>query len=469
MRRTLQHALILLLPLAFAAQAQAGIVYVPYPGSVEIGGVRYETQIWASNTDQQEIRRIEHLFIRSLTDGTDREQQEPTVVRLPAGTTARLSVGEATSGLVEIFATPQVVVSARMVETVDGKTGPLAGSRLPVISSDNVADADATLSLQGWERIEGRVSTTFNLANLGNESTQCAVDVYRADGSEIRPTALIRVPPRSHVEFPSALGILKAGDIRDVRSEVTCDQSFYTWATVLYAEPSDAVLIEPSASGLSTLTRPVDPGDFVFLDTLSWTNTHNVRNGPHKNVSGWDPHAGRNGIGGYKKIEINGTAYEHGISWFPGWDDSWVDWTLDGRYQRFTATVRVDDEKTAEYEWGVVNRSTGEFIDLKRPAGGFRAAESNNQFRIGAGASIRIYGDGQLLFESGEFYAYGPAIQVDVDVTGVKVLRILLEPDHHEQAKAPHRNGLASTPALVKRCSWFDLIDVADAKLFPAN
>ncbi|MGD2113893.1 MAG: NPCBM/NEW2 domain-containing protein [Acidobacteriota bacterium] len=477
MRRTLRYALILFIPLfVLAAAAEAGVVYVPYPGPVEIGGVEYETQIWASNTDDQTIRRIEHLFLRSLSDGTDREDDQPTVVRIPPGVTTRLRIAEPSSGMIEILAAPQVVINARLVRTIPGSNHPPSGAQLPVISSENAAEAGQTLHLQGWERIEDLISSNLGIVNLGDDQVQCEVSVFRADSSQIASTALVRFNARSHVQYRRALAILQAGEVQDVRGEVTCDQPFYAYASVFYdrlpdeaTAPTDVVFIEPSATGGSALNRPVDEGDFVYLDELAWSDTRNIRNGPHKNVSGWDPHAGNHGVGGYKKIEINGVEYDHGISWFPGWGDSWVAWRLDGAYQRFTATVRVDDEKTGEYEWGVVNRSTGEFLDLKRPAGGFRAPETSNQFRIGAGASIRIYGDGQLLFESGEFYAYGPAVQVDVDVTGVQVLRIELEPDHHELAEAPHRNGHPSTPALVKRCSWFDLIDLADAKLFNAN
>lgn len=475
MRNRFKYASLFLLLLALAVQARAGTVYVPYLGPVEIGGVEYETQIWVSNSDPDELRNIQHFFIPSRADGTEREEA-PSVVWIAPGATTRLAVREPRTGVLEISAAPQVVIEARLVRSIPGFAGPPSGSELPVISSSNAAEAGETLHLQGWERMESLIWTNVGVVNLGDDEIECDIDVYRADSSQIASTATIGFAPRSHVQFDEALEILEAGDSRDVRGEFTCDQPFYVYAVILYdrltgdiTTPTDVVFVEPSASGRSELRRPVDKGEFVYLDELDWVETFNVRNGPHKNVSGWDPHAGTNGFGGYKKIEINGTQFDHGVSWFPGWSDSWVAWRLNGEFQRFTATVRIDDEKTGEYEWGLVDRDTGRFIDLVRPPGGFRAQETHSNFRIGAGASIRIYGDGQLLFESQEFYAYGPAVQVDVDLTGVGVLRIELEPDHHELAEAPHRAGLTSTPALVKKVSWFDLIDVADAKLFPAN
>ena len=462
-------ALLLCLPLALAAEASAGTLYVPYPGAVQIGDVEYEAQIWASNTDESTNRRIEHFFVPSLLDGTDREDQAPTVVRIPAGRTIRLRVEEQTSGLVEILAAPQVVVTARLVRQTAQAAGPLRGVQLPVVSSDTVVEGGTAAHLQGWERSEAATLTNVGILNLGDEAAQCEVRVFRADSSQIASTALISLRALTHVQFDEALETLQAGEVKDVRGEVVCDQPFYPYASVYYQDPAGIVFIAPSASGASELVRPGDEPKFTYLDELDWSEKFNIRNGPHKNVSGWEPHAGQHGIGGYKAIEINGTQYEHGISWFPGWSDSWVAWRLNGEYSRFTATVRIDDEKHGEYEWARVDRKTGKFIELKRPPGGFRAKEKHNQFRVSAGARIRIYGDGELLFESQEFYAYGPAIEVDVDVTGVQVLRVELEPDHSEQAGAPHRAGLKSTPALVRLCSWFDLIDLADAKLFEAD
>lgn len=477
MRSTCKYALLLLIPLALAVpaqQAQAGVVYVPYPGPVEIAGVQYETQIWVSNIDEEKFRRIEYLLIQSRKNGTERKDG-PTLVRIPPGVTTRLGISENVKGMVEIFAAPQVAINARLVRSVAvAGAKPGSGAQLPVVSSENLAAAGETIHLQGWERTEDLVHSNLGILNLGDSEIHCEIGVFRADGSQIASTALIRFNARSHVQYDEALGILEAGNVRDVRGEVTCDQEFYAYVSIFYDHldpelPTDVVFVEPSASGRSELRRPVDEGDFIYLDEMNWSQTSNVRNGPHKNASGWDPHAGKHGIGGYKKIEINGTTYEHGISWFPGWNDSWVAWRLDGEYQRFTATVRIDDEKTGEYEWALVDRSTGKFIDLVRPPGGYGARETSTNFRVGAAASIRIYGDGQLLFESGEFYAYGPAVEVDVDVTGVKVLRVELEADGHERANAPQRAGLPSPPALVRVCTWFDLIDLADAKLFPVN
>ena len=59
--------------------------------------------------------------------------------------------------------------------------------------------------------------------------------------------------------------------------------------------------------------------------------------------------------------------------------------------------------------------------------------------------------------------------QVDVDITGVQQLDLSLLGGHSEQANAPHRAGLTSTPARVETNTFHDLIDLAAAKLILNN
>jgi len=468
MRRTLNLAFALILPFILTIPAWAGTVYVPYVGPLEIGGVQYETQIWASNTDFELPRRIEHDFIPALSDGTERTG-EPTLVRLRPGFTTRLRVSEQKAGLVEIFATPHVAITARLVRADADLGNPTVGAQLPVISSDNIVPALEMATIQGWEGIDGRLSSNLNLVNMGTEPTRCQASVYHANGILLSPTALISLQPLTMAQFESVLQLLGAGNARDVRAEISCDQPFYAFGSLYQVDPVGAVFIPPSASGMSDLVRPGDEEKFVYLSDLDWSGVSNLTNGPFRDRTGTDPHNPAGPRFGYKKLEINGVEYDKGISWQGEWRDSSVEWTLDGQYKRFTSIVRIDDEEKGLYEWGVVDRRTGQFQFIERPPSGFRGGETDTRFRIGAGGRIRIIADGQKIYESSEFYAYGDAVQVDVDVTGVKKMRIEFEPDHSEQANAPHRAGLRSTPAPVLNCPWFDLLNLADAKLYPVN
>lgn len=462
MRCMPQFALAPLLALVLAVPAWAGTVYVPHPGSVQVGGVEYETQVWASNTDGSQKRRLEHFFIPSNADGTERDQG-PVVVRIAPGRTVRLEVEPEGSGLLEIFAAPQVVISARLVEKLPGPA-PLVGTQLPVIDSDNLAEAGETVHLQGWERIQNVISTTLGIALLSEEAGHCTVEVFRADGSQIDTTALLSFEALSHHQFDEALEILKAGDVKDVRSVVSCDQPFFSYVSLYGKDPTGVVFVLPSASGGSDLRRPGEKEEFVYLSDVPWSSTANLEYGPWADRTGVEGGHGTPRRTGYKKIEINGQVYEKGVSWMGLWGDSAVTWNLGGEYRRFTTLVRIDDSGRNLHEWGRID-SEGNILEIPRPV---PPSESPSVFRIGAGGSVRIFGDGQLLYQSPDFYAYGEPLEVDLDVTGVQTLRIVFVPDHVERPDAPHRKGL-SVQRPTKRCPWWDFLVFPDAKLFPAD
>lgn len=467
MTHTTKILTLALLCAALAVPAFAGSVYVPYVDELAIGDAQYRTEVWVTNQDPERIRGFEYYMIRSLADGTQRPTEPVRRVMRP-GLTIRLQVTDG-PGILEIDGPAAIVTSARLVR-VDATGAAQGGTQVPIVSSENLVPAGETAHLQGWERNgNGRV-TNLGLLNLANEQTQCLISAFRSDSSQINQTALVTLPARTHIQYPDALGILGEVDLTDARAEVSCDQPFWAYASVYLPSTGDIVFIGPARTGASELVRPGDEPTFDFLSDLDWTETFNVGYGPYRDASGVDPHRPILPLGGYKPIEINGVVYEKGISFIPDWGDTgWVEWNLDGQYQRLTMTVRMDDEKRDQYEWGVVDRATGRFIRLERPAEGFRARETNSRFRIGAGGSLRIWGDGEILFESGEFYGWGPAVEVDVDVSGVKVMRVEILTAHHEQISAPYRNGLTQAPALVRRCSWFDQVDLADAKLWRSD
>ncbi len=216
---------------------------------------------------------------------------------------------------------------------------------------------------------------------------------------------------------------------------------------------------------------------FDFLSELPWSKTENILSGPHKDRSGWDPHA-TPPRGGYKPIEIAGARFDNGLSWFPDkTSTSFVEWELPKDYKRLTFKVRIDDEKHKQYEWVLVRRRDGEILNAASTArpllpgkrygspeqDDYRPGES--LIRVGGGASLAIYGDEKLLVQTREFYAHGEPEEIDVDVSGVKRLRLELDPVHHELADAPYRQGLTLTPISI-RMRWNDLVDIAEPKLW---
>ncbi len=438
----------------------AETIYVPVVAT-EVGGVAYETRVMISNTGGVD-GQLTTYFIPVNVNGTERDDGAgQDVILLGATTFNTLAEGQGL-GMFEILTEyDRLAIHGRMVGDRDGEV--VLGPEIPAVSLKNSFRANQTAHVQGWERGDNK-TTDFGLLNLSSSANSCLFDLLRADGTAVAGAVPLDFQPLSQGQIPDVLSLLNLTNVADLRLVATCDQPFYPYAVVSDSQTGEVSFVAPSVVSIDGLPNP-GSGDFVYLSDLNWSGTTNIRNGPHKDRSGWDAHAGEFGFGGYKDIEINGVLYNKGVSWFPGWGNSEVRWTLSSQYQRFQATVRIDDEKTGFYEWGLINRSNGNFIRLQRPAGGFRSVESSTNFRIGGGARIKIYGDGTLLFDSPEFYAYGNSIQVDVDVSGVNILKIELIGTHHEQANAPHRNGLSSTPALVRTCTWHDLLNLADAKL----
>ena len=438
----------------------AETIYVPVVAT-QAGNVSYETRVMISNTGAAD-GHLTTYFIPVNTDGATRDDGAgQNIILLGFSTFNTLPDGQGL-GMFEVLTdSDRLAIHGQMVGDRAGEE--IIGPEIPAVSMKNAFRANQTAHVQGWERGGNKV-TDFGLLNLGSTEASCLFDVLRADGSAVVGNVALPFAPLSQGHVPDVLSVLSLANAADLRLVATCDQPFYPYATVSDPQTGEMRFITPSAISADGLPNP-GADEFVYLSDLNWSGTTNIRNGPHKDVSGWDAHASELGIGGYKPIEINGVTYNKGISWFPGWGNSEVRWNLNGQYRRFEAIVRIDDEKTGFYEWGLVNRSTGNFIRLQRPAGGFRAAETSTNFRIGGGARIRIYGDGVQLLDSSEFYSYGNSINVSVDVEGVNVLRVELVATHHEQANAPHRNGLTSTPALVRTCSWHDLLNLADAKL----
>jgi hypothetical protein len=469
MRKLLLLTLVLTLAVT-AAPLYAGTVYVPYAAEVEIGGVFYKTRVWATNNSEGVARRMQFRLIQSEEDGTADPDAGRITVLIEPGATRVVQLGDG-AGLLELSGAPQIVVSARLVPVTTNGAAVADGIQLPIISDRSLRAGGDIVDLQGWLKDGDTTIANLGLVNMGTETSSCEIVLIRQDGLLIGDPAVVTVPPLSQRQFDDVLGLMGEQAVADARGAVSCDQPFYAYASLFKTTDGNVVFIAPSASLESTLDAPSAPppaptGDFDYLSDIPWSNTSNIRSGPHKDRSGWDPHAGSRGVGGYKKIEINGVQYDKGISFFPFWGQSFIEWNLGGNYRRFTMVARIDDEKTGEYEWARVDRATDRFIRLERPSNGFRAPEGNFLIRISGGGTMRVFGDGQLLFDSGEIYSYGPAANVDVDVTGVNTLRVLWDATHHEQAGAPHRSQLPNPPVRVIDCGWHDLLDLADAKLF---
>lgn len=237
------------------AAALAGSVYVPLATDHTIDGVRYQTQVWVTNRDTG-VRQYTTYFILGESDGTDRPENWGSTNGIAAGGTLLLNTvaGSGQTGLLEVSGAPHIVVNARMVATKNGVTG--LGAAMPVISSDNTFGADTTAHLQGWIRSPD-LRTDYGIVNLGHQDSNCSISVFRNDGTQVRSTAIVNMPPLAQRQFDDALTILGELAISAVRSETTCDQPFYTYLRTYNRTTGEVFFTLPSKSlADSTLGLP---------------------------------------------------------------------------------------------------------------------------------------------------------------------------------------------------------------------
>lgn len=264
------------LALAFtlaAAPAFAGTVYVPILSDNGIDGTEYVTRIWLTN-DGSGPQTVETVFLANGSDGTegrDGAGKKPDKVLVRVGDTVVVEVDKG-PGLLEITTggdgAGDLSISAEL--RIPQQSGAKeTHSVVPVITSANAAAAGDTLTLQGLRRTEGGVYTNLLLVNLGQSGAQCSVKALRANGQQIASTALLNLVPLSQFQFDDALNLLGEKQTKDVHMQVDCDQPFFAYLALYEAEGGEALAIQPSATGDSSLARPGDdaptvPGALVF-------------------------------------------------------------------------------------------------------------------------------------------------------------------------------------------------------------
>lgn len=98
------------------------------------------------------------------------------------------------------------------------------------------------------------------MVNLGKQAAQCEVRLFRANGTQIGPTAAISLQPLSLRHFADAVFALGEQRANDARAQVTCNQPFYAFSSLLTGSTGQLVFTAPAQSGASTLTAPGDTG-----------------------------------------------------------------------------------------------------------------------------------------------------------------------------------------------------------------
>jgi hypothetical protein len=241
--------------LGSAGAAFAGTVYVPVPDPVGSAGSTHVVQVWISNTGTVQ-RPYAATLLKAESDGMQRASKA-TETPIPAGRTTLLGgIGiPGTVGLLEIDTIAQIGVEARLLNT--SPTGQTSVSSMPVISSEDVFAAGATVFLQGLGRDASRGdASNIGIVNLGKQAAQCQIKAFRADGSQIASTVVLSFKPLSLRYFADSFALLGVQTLADARFLVSCDQPFYAYATIFLKSNSQVVFVSPSATGASALTGP---------------------------------------------------------------------------------------------------------------------------------------------------------------------------------------------------------------------
>lgn len=247
----------LILALATAVPVTAGTLYVPTAENLVREGIEYRTQMWVSNQGT-ESRRFSTLFLNEGQDGTDREAGAfDEILGVPPEATIFMNtiVSAGQFGMLELSAAPQIAVTARLMSFVNGEAA--GGADLPVISSDNLFKSGEIVELVPLSR-RLTEATDLTVVNLGFEPAECAIDLFRANGESITGTAVISVPPLSMRRFEDVLSAVGVDALAAGRASVTCDKSFYAYATTIDFATGEVVVASPASLGTSTLKRPGD-------------------------------------------------------------------------------------------------------------------------------------------------------------------------------------------------------------------
>lgn len=254
MRKPLATCLALSL-LGGTGAAFAGTVYIPVPDPVGSSGSSHSMQVWITNTGSVQ-RPYTATFLQAESDGLQRPPN-PTGTPVPPGRTTLLGgIGVSGKvGLLEIDTSTQISIEARLVNTSPG--GQISISSVPVISSENLFAAGKTAIVEGLGRdnVRGDISN-LGIVNLAKLASQCEVRIFRANGSQIGGTVALAFKPLSLRHFSDAFGLLGEQSLADARFHVTCNQPFYAYATIFLRSSSQLVLVDPSATGASTLSGP---------------------------------------------------------------------------------------------------------------------------------------------------------------------------------------------------------------------
>src|SRR6185369_5425176 len=241
-RRSLFLGLCLLL--APLAPLRAVDAYVPMAANLPLGAATYRTLLIATNTGSANAA-FNVTFLASGTNGTAGAPQ-PSSYGLSPDTTLRVynAVPAGARGMLAVSGDAAIVVSAR-VEALAANGNVLASAQVPVVTAAKAFNAGQHTQLQGLQAANGGAVTDLGLMNLSTTAANCTVQSFRTDGGKIANAASLTLAPRSNNDFTGALARLGQTAIKDARFDITCDQTFGTYALIYRPGGPETVVLGP--------------------------------------------------------------------------------------------------------------------------------------------------------------------------------------------------------------------------------
>ena len=264
----MKRTLLALCTLALAAApVLAGPVYLPAAINQTEGAYTQVTELWATNPDTA-IQGFVVRYISGTANGTIRVAGDETgPYYLAPGESKRFTnlVPAGFRGLLELDGATMLRFSGALTtRNLNGTK--VAESEVPVLDQVEIAPAGSTILLQGWERSGSTLTSSLGVVNLAHTAAQCTITIRLKDGLLAVQNVPINLQPLTQVQFDDALAVLGLTNVAEgARSEVSCNQSFWSYLTTRNNQTGEVEFIEASTRiGGSTLVEPVgttpDPG-----------------------------------------------------------------------------------------------------------------------------------------------------------------------------------------------------------------
>ena len=250
-----------------AAPVLAGPVYLPAAINQTDGAYAQVTELWVTNPDTA-IQGFVVRYISGTANGTIRVAgDEIGPYYLAPGESKRFTnlVPAGFRGMLELDgATMLRFTGALTTRNLNGTK--VAEAEVPVLDQTDIAAPGTTILLQGWERAGSTLTSSLGVVNLAHTAAQCTISIRLTDGLLAIQNVPITLQPLTQVQFDDALAVLGLTNVTEgARSEVSCDQSFWSYLTTRNNQTGEVEFIEASTRvGGSTLVEPVgtipDPG-----------------------------------------------------------------------------------------------------------------------------------------------------------------------------------------------------------------